>query len=163
MHLDQLSLKRLTLNDLPKIIEVENLTDQQPWSIANFEGEFCRPFSVSFGYFKDHKLLAYCFTWNLPPENYLLKLAVHPEYQGQGLALGLMKILIGLSHKSGTTTIFLEVRFNNQRAIHLYQGLGFIISGRRKNYYNNGEDAFLMDLKIKDFLDNNFTPAPLTI
>jgi ribosomal-protein-alanine N-acetyltransferase len=163
MLFDQLSLKRLTINDLPQIIELENSTDQEPWSVSNFEGEFSRSFSLSFGLFQDLKLLAFCFAWNLPPESHLLKLAVHPQYQGKGLALNLMKILISFSHKTGSAIILLEVRFNNNRAIRLYRGLGFNISGRRIKYYTNGEDAFLMDLNIKDFLNNNFRPTPFNI
>ena len=42
----------------------------------------------------------------------------------------------------------LEVNENNEPAIKMYQNLGFKVSHKRKNYYQNNEDALLMILKI---------------
>ena len=45
--------------------------------------------------------------------------------------------------------ITLEVRESNAPAIGLYQKLGFVEVGRRKNYYEKPrEDAILMDLNL---------------
>ena len=45
----------------------------------------------------------------------------------------------------GASFVSLEVRVSNAGAIALYAGLGFIETGRRKKYYENGEDAILME------------------
>ena len=39
----------------------------------------------------------------------------------------------------------LEVRVSNLAAINLYQQMGFAEVGRRKRYYENGEDALMME------------------
>ena len=50
-------------------------------------------------------------------------------------------------------SILLEVRPSNQRAITLYEHLGFLPIGRRKNYYpaanNTREDAIVMRLMLE--------------
>ena len=45
--------------------------------------------------------------------------------------------------KRGAVSMFLEVRSGNTGAIKLYEKCGFAKFGVRKNYYKDGEDAFL--------------------
>jgi ribosomal-protein-alanine N-acetyltransferase len=46
--------------------------------------------------------------------------------------------------------VFLEVRLGNEKAIALYRRLGFREAGRRKSYYHDGEDAWLMQYRYMD-------------
>ena len=46
--------------------------------------------------------------------------------------------------KRRISIIMLEVRVSNIAAQSLYRGLSYTIVQRLNNYYNNGEDAFLM-------------------
>ncbi len=71
----------------------------------------------------------------------LYSFAVHPDFQGQGLARLLMADLetVCLKHK-----IYLEVRGDNLAAISLYKKLHFEVTGERDNYYEDGEAALMM-------------------
>jgi ribosomal-protein-alanine N-acetyltransferase len=40
--------------------------------------------------------------------------------------------------------MLLEVRADNIAAISLYESFGFVINGRRRDYYGAGQDAVLM-------------------
>ena len=64
--------------------------------------------------------------------------------RGQGLGAQLMRAFeeFLLSHGQAEE-IFLEVRPSNGEAIRLYERCGFRAAGRRKNYYQNGEDALI--------------------
>ena len=45
----------------------------------------------------------------------------------------------------------LEVRPSNREALPLYESLGFKVVGRRKGYYyDTGEDALVMELKLEE-------------
>ena len=51
--------------------------------------------------------------------------------------------------EKGAEFVALEVRHSNLSAIKLYRQLGFVETGRRKRYYENGEDALLMEYIFK--------------
>lgn len=69
-------------------------------------------------------------------------LAVDPAHQGRGIGRALLRAL--LEHATGTT-VFLEVRTDNESALALYRSEGFAVVGTRRGYYRpSGADAFTM-------------------
>jgi ribosomal-protein-alanine N-acetyltransferase len=69
-------------------------------------------------------------------------LAVDPGYQGRGIGRRLLRALLVLAEG---TTVFLEVRTDNEPAIALYRSEGFAVIGTRRSYYlPSGADAFTM-------------------
>ncbi len=72
-------------------------------------------------------------------EGELLQIEVAEGYRRRGLARALLaEALAG--------TVFLEVREGNAAAIALYSTLGFVVIGRRKDYYREPrEDALVME------------------
>jgi ribosomal-protein-alanine N-acetyltransferase len=52
--------------------------------------------------------------------------------------------IVAESRNLNIKSIILEVSCINESAIRLYQKNGFIVEGRRKNYYRKDEDALLM-------------------
>jgi ribosomal-protein-alanine N-acetyltransferase len=114
--------------------------------MENFLSEFERNFTLAIGLSQDKLLLAYSFSWLLPPETHLLNLAVHPDFRGQGLGRRLLGSILRLSRKAQCRKVFLEVREGNQAAMGLYASLGFLPTSRRPSYYSDGSDAILMTL-----------------
>ncbi len=76
-------------------------------------------------------------------EEELLLIAVHPNYQGLGLAQILLSRLFTLSKSRSCKYLYIEVRHSNM-ARHLYEKMHFIQIGERKNYYT-GKDGDLFD------------------
>jgi len=79
------------------------------------------------------------------------RFAVEPTQQKQGIGKVLLDDVLVNSQQKKASTIFLEVRESNQRAIQLYQVAGFNEIGLRKNYYptaNGKENAVIMALMI---------------
>ncbi|MCM0582594.1 ribosomal protein S18-alanine N-acetyltransferase [Weissella diestrammenae] len=73
--------------------------------------------------------------------------AILPGHQGQRIGEKLLKMYFSRFPKG--TRILLEVRSSNQRALRLYERLGFEIYNIREDYYRDPkEDAYLMDLKL---------------
>ena len=63
----------------------------------------------------------------------------------KNFALYLIVGLIGALELRDSHSLMLEVRTSNTPAISVYEKLGFIEVGRRKNYYRNPkEDAIIM-------------------
>lgn len=78
----------------------------------------------------------------------ITNIVVRKDMRNQGIGNTLLNELIKLTIDSKMNTIFLEVNSNNFSAIKLYEKNGFKQVGLRKKYYNNKDDAILMNLKI---------------
>lgn len=68
----------------------------------------------------------------------LLLIAVDPGSQGRGIGLALLQDFIAHSLSQGAHRLHLEVRDGNP-AVHLYRDAGFVVAGRRRNYYRGPE------------------------
>ncbi len=71
-------------------------------------------------------------------------IGVAPEHRRRGLAKKMLLHVEEALRKRGVSTVSLEVRVSNIGAQSLYRTLGFAVVQRLGNYYNNGEDGFLM-------------------
>ncbi|MDL2260120.1 ribosomal protein S18-alanine N-acetyltransferase [Deltaproteobacteria bacterium OttesenSCG-928-K17] len=142
-------LVRLAEADLPGVIELEKEAYAQPWTAENFIGEFQRRITLPLGFKNAGQVVAHCFFWLLPPEIHLLNVAVKPEFRRLGLARRLLEAMVVIGRRGGAETVFLEARAGNIAAIRLYESIGFITAGRRPGYYEDGEDALLMNMEIK--------------
>ncbi len=74
---------------------------------------------------------------------YILK-----KYQKQNLGKKFLRYIINYLYLKNIKEITLEVRKSNISAIKLYELFDFKVVSIRKNYYSNGEDAYLMYLRI---------------
>ena len=78
----------------------------------------------------------------------IVSLAVDPTWRQKGVGAKLTNFLIEHFKEKGLKEISLCVRTKNKKGISFYQKLGFKILKTIKNYYRNGDDAFLMGRKI---------------
>lgn len=76
-------------------------------------------------------------------EAHIANIVVKKSSRKIGVGSKLLEKLI-LKAKSCTNSITLEVNEKNLSAISLYQKYGFQTLGKRKNYYNNTYDAYIM-------------------
>ena len=71
----------------------------------------------------------------VPYEADVLNITVSGKVRNRGIGTNLMREILERSKKYGVTDVHLEVRESNEAAIHLYEKLGFVRDGIRKNYY----------------------------
>ena len=71
----------------------------------------------------------------VPYEADVLNITVSGKVRNRGIGTRLMREILERAKKNGVTDIHLEVRESNEAAIHLYEKLGFLRDGIRKNYY----------------------------
>ncbi|AOT55746.1 ribosomal protein S18-alanine N-acetyltransferase [Weissella soli] len=73
--------------------------------------------------------------------------AIVPKFQGAHL--GEKLLLKWFEQFEAGTRVLLEVRYGNQRAMRLYERMGFQVYNIREDYYRDPvEDAYLMDLTL---------------
>ena len=74
-----------------------------------------------------------------------------PDFREQGIARGLLDLVLIESYELGAQKAMLEVRASNHAAQALYLQYGFKTVHRRRRYYvDNAEDALLMNLEEID-------------
>ena len=142
-------IRPASFDDISSIVEIENKTNQMPWSKAQFLT------SMEVGHYsvvmhKDSDILGFAIYSPIIPESHLLNIAIDPAYQGKGLGDKLLQQIILQNRTIGVKTISLEVRVSNLPAINLYEKRGFHKDAIRPDYYSGSpkEDALLMSLKI---------------
>ncbi len=85
-----------------------------------------------------------CF-WSILEEAHITILAVHPDYQRQGLGQLLLYAMLRDARRRQLEWATLEVKPSNQAALSVYQKFGFTEVGRRRGYYKDtGEDALIL-------------------
>lgn len=78
----------------------------------------------------------------------LYSLAVDREQRGRGIGRLLIESSARLARTRGCTSLHLEVSQTNSSAVDLYESLGFVRTGLRPGYYEDGNDAFVYRLDL---------------
>ncbi|MCK9336830.1 MAG: GNAT family N-acetyltransferase [Arcobacteraceae bacterium] len=78
----------------------------------------------------------------------IYSIAIKDKYSKKGYGTMLVEFLINLA-KQKTKNLILEVKDDNQKAINLYNKLGFIAKKTLYQYYLDGKDGIKMVLRLK--------------
>ena len=136
--------------DLPEVMEIERLAFTSPWTPGLFlhelQLEFSRTEVARLG--AGGPLAGYVVWWRVADEAHILNIAVDPEMRRRGIGGALARRVLADAVGCGAATVSLDVRAGNGAAQGLYASLGFAPVGRRKRYYDNGEDAIIMSLAV---------------
>ena len=143
-----MEIRRMTLDDLPAVIELDKLSFNLPWPERSFRFELTEnSASRCWVADMDGKIVGMIVAWLLVDEAHVATIATHPDFRRQGIARNLLKYALRYMSKEDAVTSFLEVRENNTAAQDMYREFGYEAVGRRKRYYKDtNEDAILMTL-----------------
>lgn len=133
-------------SDVDAVVDIEQRAYPSPWTYGHFMAEFDKACSLFYVYKKHDILTGYIVLYDYEFEAEIANVAVHPEFQGQGIGKQLLEYGLSKLHKG--TDVFLEVNRINETALTLYHRSGFKEISVRKNYYSDGNDAVIMQLKI---------------
>lgn len=143
-----MSIRRMTLEDIPAVVELDRLSFNLPWPERSFRFELTdNTASRCWVYESDGRIVGMIVAWLLVDEAHIATISTHPDYRRKGIARNLLTHALRYMSREGAVTSFLEVRENNHVAQEMYRSFGYENSGRRKRYYKDtGEDAILMTL-----------------
>ncbi len=157
---------------IPAVMEIERRSFPTPWPEAAYRHELRPGSDSSFAVllFKQHREPERPLTWRerllgaperceasvvgywglrfYVDEAHLSTIAVHPDWRGRGLGEYLLLTAIDYAARRGARRVTLEVRITNRVAQNLYIKSGFVRTDVRPAYYSDGEDAWLMSLKL---------------
>ena len=128
----------MTREHTEMLAELERLCFSRPWSREALLAELTNPVAAFFtaveGEAEREEILGYAGMHCPSGECYLDNLAVFPRHRRRGVAKALLCALEEEAKRRNGEFLSLEVRSSNESAIALYQSVGFLEVGRRKNF-----------------------------
>lgn len=136
---------------LPAVMDIEERAYSWPWTEGMFRD------SLNSGYLchvlaDAGQLLGYTVIYVAVGECHILNICVEPDKHGLGLGRMLLRHALECAVDLGAEQSFLEVRPSNVSAIRLYESMGYVQVGRRRDYYPAGdtrEDALVYQLDLQ--------------
>ena len=149
-------LRDMTNEDIPSVLEIENLTFLHPYKEKDFLYEINEN-PVSNVWVMEYtakslgikQIVGFVDYWVTFDSGTICQIAVHPDIQRSGIGTIMMEEVKKDAYAKRVKTLTLEVRESNIKAINFYQKHGFVVSHKKEGYYSNGEDAIYMILEVR--------------
>jgi ribosomal-protein-alanine N-acetyltransferase len=148
-------IRRAERADLLAVSRIEDASFPQPWPYSVFDRFLDEPgFLVAT---EGDAVVGYVVADVVPNHGraigHVKDLAVHPDRRDGGFGRRLLAHALTELADQGATTVKLEVREDNDAAIHLYHTFDFQTLRRVPGYYDNGDDAYVMVRELHDWGD----------
>lgn len=142
-----MKIEPLSLCHLQKIVDLQKNFFSDGWTEEMLNAGFKENNLKGFVAIEGEKIIAF-ITYSLTQDySDLLDILVHPDFRGQSIAQELMRKYLA-EIKDKTQKSLLEVRQSNEKAISLYNKFGYNTISTRKKYYEDGENALIMQKEI---------------
>ncbi len=145
--------RRMTLGDLPAVMEIEKQAFSNPWSTEMVKKELSQDWSTVLlleeSTAQGWAVRAFAIFWTVADEIHVLNVATDETHRRRGFGRGIMDLVIAQGRAHAARIATLEVRRGNVAALGLYTSLGFRPVGMRPAYYaDNREDAVVMVMDL---------------
>lgn len=145
-----ISIDFMTEADINGVFEVECECFLNGWSKKSFEDELKNKHTIYLTAKYGERVIGYIGAWCVAGDADITNIAVIKEFRRQGIAKRLLENLILKLKEKGALNVRLEVRCSNDGAIALYNGFGFLKIYIREKYYDNKEDAIIMEKILQE-------------
>lgn len=121
-----IDIRPMHLNDLPEVETIDQLAFPPLWqnSLAGLTKAFNQP-GISTVALKGERIVGYQISTSMTIYGHLARLAVHPEFQRQGIAFSLVYDLLAEFKRRGFWRITVNTQSNNLPSLKLYKKFGF--------------------------------------
>lgn len=133
------------LLDLGELRQVEQICfPKDAWPILDLVAVLTFPSVVRLKAVEEQHMIGFVAGDPRPAEDFswIATIGVLPEYRGRGFGRALLE---ACEAQLTTSHVRLSVRASNQQAIRMYEKAGYEHLDRWTGYYDDGEDALIMD------------------
>lgn len=146
--LSSLHFAPMQVSDLPEVLAIENDVYPHPWTRGNFLDSMYSGYETWTLRDSSGSLVGYFLLMLAVDEAHLLNISVRRDLHGKGIGRMQLDKVAEIAREKGVSSILLEVRPSNERALAVYLRYGFVQIGKRRGYYpaadNTREDAIVM-------------------
>lgn len=136
--------------DLKRVLEIELSSFNDPYP-ANVLVDI---YNLGAGFLvaqQDNMVVGYIIFWiRFEDDGHIISIAVDKKYHRKKVGTRLVETALEIFSKYNVRHIRLEVREGNQKARGFYQKLGFTENTHLVKYYEDGEDAVVMETFLKE-------------
>ena len=167
-----MTIRRMTKEDIPGVLAVEEASFSTPWKRADFEATLLLPYAhflvavlddeedPGMGLYgevretvspenREERIVGVCGLKNIVGTGEISNVGVLPAYRGRGIGKALLAMALHTGKEVGAEEFTLEVRAGNRPAIRLYERFGFRQEGIRKGFYEAPREDALIYWKRK--------------
>jgi ribosomal-protein-alanine N-acetyltransferase len=142
-------VRSATEKDLDRVLEIDQLSFPTPWTYHCFKITLKDIFFV----IEEKEIMGYLVAClcDLGLKAEVLRIAVHPDHRGKGIAKELIETMLQLLSKENVESVELEVNSANRGAVKLYEKFGFEI--KRIATFIADQDFYIfyvMKLKLRE-------------
>lgn len=141
-------ISEMNLQDLEDIKDCLLTDFDDFWSYNILKQELENGKSKYFVLKQENEIVGFAGIMLIIDEVNIMNIVVKKDKRSLGIGSLLLEEIVKYSKIHNATSITLEVNEKNIPAIKLYKKYGFKQVGLRKKYYNNEDDAILMDLVL---------------
>lgn len=139
-------ISEMNLQDLENIKDCLLTDFDNFWSYNILKQELENGKSKYFVVKQENEIVGFAGIMLIIDEVNIMNIVVKKDKRNLGIGSSLLEEIIRYSKIHNATSITLEVNEKNIPAIRLYEKYGFKQVGLRRKYYNNEDNAILMDL-----------------
>ncbi len=135
-------------DDLERILEIDRLCFDPPWSQDQFRASFKGLFFV----FEEEEILGFLVgcSCEIARRAIIMRIAVHPDYRGRGIAKKLIAASLEKFKQMDLKSVELDVDIVKTGAIKLYEKLGFKVMRVATVNYEDEPSYFIMKLSLQN-------------
>ena len=140
-----LVIKPLTEEYVDQVCILEEEAFSMPWHKESFLEMIQNPNACYLVGILENEVVASCGLRNIVGDGEITNVVTKGFWRGKGIGKQMLLQLLEEGSNMGVEAFTLEVRKSNHTAIGLYEKLGFVTEGIRKNFYEDPiEDALIM-------------------
>ncbi len=143
-----LQIEQMNIEDLLEISQILYSDFDNFWTVETFKQELENPNTYYVVAKIDSEIVGFGGIYQILNEMQLNYIVTKKEKRNLGIASQILDNLISFANTKNIEYITLEVNEKNTNAIKLYEKFGFKQIGFRKKYYNNTDNAILMQKNI---------------
>lgn len=141
-------VRKFKPNDLKRVYEIENMSFSQSYGINMFQ----QLYEMGIGFLvaeEEGYVIGYVMFWiKYENQGHIISIAVDKNYRRLKAGTQLLVRAISILSLLNLDTVYLEVNENNEGAVEFYKTFNFKIDRRVPGYYENGDGALVMYLKL---------------
>ncbi len=139
-----INITTMTTQDIEQITENFSENFDKFWAINILQNDFASSNSIYIVAKVQNNVIGFAGIKVILDEADIMNIAVRTDKRSLGIGSLLLENLIQTAKQHACTKLTLEVNETNAPAIRLYEKYHFTRIGLRKKYYNNTNDAILM-------------------